>query len=190
VRGKGGQRVALPLAGGEAAMRVWRILRRMRPAVHPDHRLVAITPPRDLPREQLLGNRIRHHCELQRERADDGVDWRVHLALALGRRERRDVVAQRLRPAVSAERHAQEIDRFARGTVVVLSDTLPGAGEIDLGVGRRRHKRHGNYQRSADGFLVRHPFNPCPYTEYLGLRTLALTFDLCPLTYVYQVEEH
>ena len=147
VRGDGGQGVAFPRAGGEAAVRVRRVLRRMRPSVHPDHRLVAIAPPQDLPGQQLLRDRVRHHDKLQRERTDDRVDRRVHLALALGRGEGRDVVAQRLRPAISAERHAQEIDRFPRGAVVVLSDALPGAGEIDLGGRGSRRQRDRNDQR-------------------------------------------
>src|SRR4030095_9852128 len=82
VRGDGGQRVALPLAGGEATVRGRGVLRWMRPSGPPGYRLVAIAPPRDLPREQLLGDRVRHHGELQRERADDGVDRRVALARA------------------------------------------------------------------------------------------------------------
>ena len=129
--------------------------RRMRPSVHPDHRLVAIAPPQDLPGEQLLRHRVRHHDELQRERTHDRVDRRVHLALALGRREGRDVVAQRLRAAVSAERHAEEIDRFPCGAVVVLPHTLPGAGEIDLGGrGSRREQQHDQDGQSTERDII------------------------------------
>src|SRR5690349_1379705 len=124
------------------------VLRRMRPAVHPDHRLVAIAPAQDFPGEQLLRDWVWHHDELQRERTHDRVDRRVHLTLALGRGEGRDVVAQRLRAAVGAERHAEEIDRFPRGAVVVRTDALPGAGEIDL---RGRHDRDcGHRERTRE----------------------------------------
>src|SRR5262249_13558842 len=121
VRGDGGERVAFPLTRGESALRVRRQRRWKGPAGHPEPRLLAIAPPQDLPGEQLLRDRIRHHDELEGERTDDRVDRRVHLALAFGRREGRDVVAQRLRVTVSTERHAEEIDRFPCGAVVVLA---------------------------------------------------------------------
>src|SRR6185436_7669485 len=110
--------------------------------------------PQDLPRQQLLRHWIRHHDKLQRERTDEGVERRVHLTLALRRGEGGDIVTQRLRPAISADRHAQEIDRLARVAVVVLSDALPGAGEIDLGGrGSRGQDRHDDqYRGTLSGF--------------------------------------
>jgi hypothetical protein len=176
VRGHGGQGVAFPRAGRETAVRVRRVRRRMRPPVHPDDRFVAIAPPQDLPGEQLLRERIGHHGHLQRERADQRVERRVHLALALGCREGRDVVTQRLGPAISAERDPEQIDRFPRGAVVVLSDALPGAGEIDLGVGRNR-RQHGDHDQRRDaGFLVCHRSFPVT----CALRPRALTVDVRP----------
>ena len=78
---------------------------------------------------------------LQRKRPADRVERRIHLTLPLGRRERRDVVAQRLRAAVRVQRHSEEIDRLDRLDVVRLPAASPRAGEIDLRErGNRREK--------------------------------------------------
>ena len=61
------------------------------------------------------------------------VERRIHLTLPLGGRERRDVVAQRLRAAVRVQRHPEEVDGLDRVDVVRLPAAGPRAGEIDLG---------------------------------------------------------
>src|SRR5262245_42538233 len=104
------ERVAFPGTGREAAMRMRGVLGRMRPAVHPDCRRVAIDPSGDVPRDELLCNRIGRAGDLQAEWAGVRVERRVHLTLTLSHRQGGNVVAQSFRTPILVERHAEVIN--------------------------------------------------------------------------------
>ena len=137
VRRAGDERVAFPAAGREAAARVLGVLRRVRPAVHPDGHRRAIFPRADRVGDRRALDRLGVAPDLQTERTLHEIERRPSLALAFDHRQLRLVVGQRPRAPLVVEREPDVVHRVRVARDVFGVPRRPRPDELGLRKGAR-----------------------------------------------------
>ena len=159
VRGVGHEHVPLPLAGGEPAGRVGRVLRRVQPAVHPDRVGRTVDRAAESPRDDPAGNRIEVGDDPQVLRSHHHVLRGVQDALPLGHRLQRHLVGVGAGAAFVVQRDAGVIADVGSGRAldpVFVDPVGPRAREIDLRERRRRAQAEHDRRRGGRQPLFRH----------------------------------
>ena len=120
-----GQNVAVPLSGGEAHERVRRILRRMRPPVHPDRPPLLIGSEELPERNDLLRRRIFFGPYPELHRTTKNVRKAVRLALVFEKRDTPDVETLGVPARRIIHRNAREVALHIAGNAVGLVFVVP-----------------------------------------------------------------
>ena len=143
------QRVAVPSPGGKPHPRVFRIRRRMRPAVHPERPALLEVAHVQVNRHQLLrlGMALVPDPHVQRTAQD--VRRRVSPALMLGHRQSGCVPRLGECPRALVDRQPQEVAERRPGNplrLVLVEDRVVAARDVEL---RRRRARRGRIAASS-----------------------------------------
>ena len=161
VRGRDREDVAVPVAGRKPHERVRRIIRRVRPAIHPDGAVQLERTQIHLDGQKLLRIGIALLRDAELIRPEEDIRERVRRALVLEHRVPVRAPAVRVETASLVERDAAEVAGLLSGHAIRLIFVIaarPIPHEAHLRERRRSRREHDGRDDEADKRRSAHQF--------------------------------